>query len=464
MSFDLDKCIVDEHASVREALKQVDENHYGFVFSQNMNGQITGLATDGDIRRGLINGITLDDSILSCANPDFLWASIDSPREQLIKQLDSHIQFIPVFDNDRKLQYIVSKDFIPLSDEQDVYIRSRAPVRVSFGGGGSDLTHYFKATTGAVINAAISLYSHCVMRVRSDSKIIITSQDLEATLTAENLDDALAQEGPFELILSILHVVQPKFGFELSLNSDFPVGSGLGGSATLSAVVLGCFNKVRKDQWNQYELAEIAFQAERLRLGIAGGWQDQYASVFGGFNFIEFHAKENIVNQIRVHPDVVLELGESLVLCDTGVGHHSGNIHKDQKETMSSVAVKEMVNANVKLTYTIRNHLFRGNLEKFGECLDAGWQLKRNFSKMISNEHIDAIYNGALENGALGGKLLGAGGGGYFIFYVRPFEKFRLLDYLKSKNLAVQNFRFEQDGLKTWSSRGHLENPINSRK
>ena len=464
MSFDLDKCIVDEHASVREALKQVDENHYGFVFSQNMNGQITGLATDGDIRRGLINGITLDDSILSCANPDFLWASIDSPREQLIKQLDSHIQFIPVFDNDRKLQYIVSKDFIPLSDEQDVYIRSRAPVRVSFGGGGSDLTHYFKATTGAVINAAISLYSHCVMRVRSDSKIIITSQDLEATLTAENLDDALAQEGPFGLILSILHVVQPKFGFELSLNSDFPVGSGLGGSATLSAVVLGCFNKVRKDQWNQYELAEIAFQAERLRLGIAGGWQDQYASVFGGFNFIEFHAKENIVNQIRVHPDVVLELEESLVLCDTGVGHHSGNIHKDQKETMSSVAVKEMVNANVKLTYTIRNHLFRGNLEKFGECLDAGWQLKRNFSKMISNEHIDAIYNGALENGALGGKLLGAGGGGYFIFYVRPFEKFRLLDYLKSKNLAVQNFRFEQDGLKTWSSRGHLENPINSRK
>ena len=464
MSFDLEKCIVEEHASVREALKQVDENHYGFVFSQNMNGQITGLATDGDIRRGLINGITLDDSVLSCANPDFLWASIDSPREQLIKQLDSHIQFIPVFDNDRKLQYIVSKDFIPLSDEQDVYIRSRAPVRVSFGGGGSDLTHYFKATTGAVINAAISLYSHCVMRVRSDSKIIITSQDLEATLTAENLDYALAQEGPFELILSILHVVQPKFGFELSLNSDFPVGSGLGGSATLSAVVLGCFNKVRKDQWNQYELAEIAFQAERLRLGIAGGWQDQYASVFGGFNFIEFHAKENIVNQIRVHPDVVLELEESLVLCDTGVGHHSGNIHKDQKETMSSVAVKEMVNANVKLTYTIRNHLFRGNLEKFGECLDAGWQLKRNFSKMISNEHIDAIYNGALENGALGGKLLGAGGGGYFIFYVRPFEKFRLLDYLKSKNLAVQNFRFEQDGLKTWSSRGHLENPINSRK
>ena len=454
MSFNLAACVVDENTSVRDALKKIDENHYGFVFSCDADEKITGLATDGDIRRGLINGVTLDDVVLSCANSDFLWASIDSSREQLIKQLDSHIQFIPVFDNNRKLKHIVSNDYLPLSDEQDVYIRARAPVRMSFGGGGSDLTHYFNATSGAVINAAISIYSHAVMRVRSDSKIIIKSLDLGETLSADNLDDALLYEGTFGLIQSVLHVVRPEFGFEMSLNSDFPVGSGLGGSATLAAVVLGCFNKVRKDPWDQYELAEIAFQAERLNLGIAGGWQDQYASVFGGFNFIEFHADENIVNPIRVHTDTILELEESLVLCDTGVDHHSGDIHEDQKVAMSSAAVKEMVHANVKLTYTIRNHLLRGKLEKFGQCLDAGWQLKRNFSKMISNEHLDGIYNGALLNGALGGKLLGAGGGGYFIFYVHPFEKIRLLDYLKSKNLTVQNFRFEQDGLKTWSSRG----------
>ena len=460
MSFDLDRCVVAENTSVRDALKKVDENHYGFVFSKSADGGITGLATDGDIRRALIDGVTLDDNILNCTNPDFLWASVDSPREQLIKQLDSHIQFIPILDNTRRLMYIVSNDFLPLSDEQDVYIRARAPVRMSFGGGGSDLTHYFKASSGAVINAAISIYSHGVMRVRSDSKIIIRSQDLGATLTADNLDDALLHEGTFGLIQSILHVVRPTFGFELALDSDFPVGSGLGGSATLAAVVLGCFNKVRKDPWNQYELAEIAFQAERLNLGIAGGWQDQYASVFGGFNFIEFHVEENIVNPIRVHPDVVAELEECLVLCDTGIAHHSGDIHEDQKDTMSSAAVKELVDANVKLTYTIRNHLFRGNLEKFGECLDTAWQLKRNFSKMISNNHLDDIYSGALANGALGGKLLGAGGGGYFVFYVRPFEKFSLLDYLKSKNLTVQKFRFEQEGLKTWSSRGYLENSI----
>ena len=464
MSFDIDKCVVSENTSVRDALKKVDLNNYGFVFSKNADGGITGLATDGDIRRGLINGVALDDNILDCINPNFLWASVDSPREKLIKQLDSHIKFIPILDNARRLRYIVSNDYLPLTVEQDIYIRARAPVRMSFGGGGSDLTHYFKATSGAVINAAISIYSHGVMRVRSDSKIVIRSQDLGATLTANNLDDALQKQGPFGLIQSILHVVQPNFGFELSLNSDFSVGSGLGGSATLSAVILGCFNKVRQDPWNQYELAEIAFQAERLHFGVAGGWQDQYASVFGGFNFIEFNADENIVNPIRVHPDVVSELEASLVLCDTGIDHHSGNIHEDQKDAMSSAAVKKMVKANVKLTYTIRNHLFRGNLEKFGECLDSAWQLKRNFSKMISNDHLDGIYNGALANGALGGKLMGAGGGGYFIFYVRPFEKFQLLDYLKSKNLSVQTFRFEQDGLTTWTSRGYLENPVNSRE
>ena len=458
MNFDLSKCIVDETISIRGALKKVEENHHGFVFLRNSEEQIVGLATDGDIRRGLIRDVSLDDLITSCANHEFVWASVDTSREQLIKQLDGHIKFIPVLDDQRKLHHIVSNDFLPLSDEQELYIRARAPVRISFGGGGSDLTHYFKTTSGAVINAAISIYSHGVMRVRADSKIIISSEDLGATLSAKDLSDALNQNGPFGLIQSILHVVQPKFGFELLLNSDFPLGSGLGGSATLSAVVLGCFNKLRKDPWSQHEVAEIAFQAERLRLGIAGGWQDQYASVFGGFNFIEFHADENIVTPIRVNPDVVAELEESLVLCNTGLDHHSGNIHEDQKETMSSAAVRAMVDANVKLSYTIRNYLLKNNLQKFGESLNASWQLKRNFSKMITNEHIDSLYNGALSNGAVGGKLLGAGGGGHFIFFVRPFEKFRLLKYLESRDLSVQQFRFEQDGLKTWSSREYLKN------
>ena len=464
MSYDLNKCIVDKNVSIKDALKQVDENQYGFIFLSNEDGKVVGLATDGDIRRALINGAIIDAPISTCANTTFLSANVDTSRERLIKRLDGRIKFIPILDKAGKLKSVISKDYLPLGDEKATYIRSRAPVRISFGGGGSDLTHYFENSSGAVINTAVSIYSHGAMRVREDSKIIINSLDLNAKLTADNLEDALSQVGPFGLIQSLLHVVQPKYGFELCLNSDFPVGSGLGGSATLSAVVLGCFNMIRQDPWNQYELAEIAFQAERLHLGVAGGWQDQYAAVFGGFNFIEFNSEENIVNPIRVHPDIALELEESLVLCDTGIAHHSGNIHDNQKETMTSNLVQKMVKANVDLSYETRNYLLRGELAKFGECLDKAWRLKRNFSSMISNEHLDGIYEGALQSGALGGKLLGAGGGGFFVFYVPPFQKHALIRYLMSRNLTVKPFRFEPDGLKTWKSREQSNKTVSEEK
>jgi len=460
MKSNLSIYLLSENATINEALQKIEENHQGFVLLHDKSFLVVGLVTDGDVRRALIDGVAVDDLVSKASKSDFLYADVGASREQLLKKLDGHIRFMPIIDQTGMLHSVVSKNDLPLDDEGSIYIRSRAPVRVSFGGGGSDLTHYFKKNPGAVINTAVTIYSHGVMRVRSDSKIIIQSLDLGATLEAKDLEDAISQKGPFGLIQSLLHVVKPQYGFEMFLNSDFPVGSGLGGSATLSAAVLGCFNGTRQDKWSQHELAEIAFQAERLHLGIAGGWQDQYAAVFGGFNFIEFSPEENIVSPIRLQPDIALELEESLVLCDTGIDHHSGNIHNDQKQVMGSESVRKMVNENVELTYSTRKYLLRGDLVNFGECLDTAWRLKRNFSSMITNDHIDAIYEGALENGALGGKLLGAGGGGFFIFYVSPFKKHALIAYLKSKNLTIQSFRFEPDGLKTWTSREHVNHSI----
>ena len=127
---------------------------------------------------------------------------------------------------------------------------------------------------------------------------------------------------------------------------------------------------------------------------------------------------------------------------------------------MTSEAVQQLVKKNVELTYLTRKYLLKGDLVKFAECLGSAWRLKRNFSSMISSDHIDAIYEGALKNGAVGGKLLGAGGGGYFIFYVPPFKKNALINYLKSNNLTIQPFCFEQDGLKTWTSREHVNHAI----
>ena len=453
MKFELQNYLIDENSSLKSALEKIDAHHQGFLFTTNTQKSVTGLVTDGDIRRALINGIRLTDKISKCANVEFFWVDIDTPKESILKKLDSGIRFVPLLDEFKRLIYIITKDHLPLRDEEPVYVRSRAPVRVSFGGGGSDLTHYFSKNSGAVINAAISIYSHATLRLRSDNGINISSMDLDETLRAADLTEALNNPGKFGLIIAVLQVVRPDYGFDLYLNSDFSVGSGLGGSATITAAVLGCLNMFRNDKWDKYELAELAFQAERLHLGILGGWQDQYASVFGGFNLMEFGMDQNIVNPIRIDPDTLLELEESLVLCDTGILHNSGDVHKDQKESMKSKKISKLVKENVQLTYTIRNHLLRGRLSDFGIELNRAWQLKKKFSNSISSPEIDKIYQGALDNGASGGKLLGAGGGGYFIFHVFPFEKHRLCNYLASEGLMVKNFRFESNGVQSWAVR-----------
>jgi D-glycero-alpha-D-manno-heptose-7-phosphate kinase len=304
-----------------------------------------------------------------------------------------------------------------------------------------------------VINTTISLYSHATLRVREDEGILVHSRDLQQSLRAANLESALAQRGDFGLIQALLKTVHPQFGFELYLHSDFPIRSGLGGSAVVAAAVLGCFNQLRRDRWDLHELAELAFQAERLYLGIAGGWQDQYATVFGGFNFMEFRMEQNVVHPLRIHPDILLELEESLVLCNTGTSHDSGDIHEDQRAQMQQADLHRKAQANVELTYQIRNHLLRGRLLQFGQSLHEAWQIKRQLGSKISNARLDQIYADARANGAVGGKLLGAGGGGYFLFYAPPFRKLELIGAVERLGLRVQPFRFESEGLRAWSVR-----------
>lgn len=452
--------LISELAPLREALVRIEANHHGIILTSSASDIVSGLATDGDIRRKLLAGASLDDPIASCTNSEFVWADQATSRELLLKQLDHRIRVIPVLDAARRLVGIVSRDHLPMQVEERTYARARSPVRISFGGGGSDLTHFFAGEGGAVVNTTISLYSHATLRVRGDERVIIHSRDLGESLHADNLQGALAQPGRFGLIQALLKAVHPDFGFELYLHSDFPMNSGLGGSAVVSAAVLGCFNQFRQDRWDLHELAELAFQAERLYLGVAGGWQDQYATVFGGFNFMEFRMDQNIVHPLRIHPDILLELEESLILCDTGTPHDSGDIHQDQRQQMQQESIRQKVQSNVELTYRMRNHLLRGRLLQFGQSLHEAWQFKRQFSSKISNGRLDEIYEDALRHGAVGGKLLGAGGGGFFLFYVPPFCKHELIDNLESTGLKIHPFRFEQEGLRAWSARerkNHLE-------
>ena len=188
-------------------------------------------------------------------------------------------------------------------------------------------------------------------------------------------------------------------------------------------------------------------------MGISGGWQDQYATVFGGFNFIEFGKDNNVIHPLRLNKKTILDLQESLVLIKVGSGRNSGHIHDSQEDAMQDSQIKNKVEENVEHCYSMREHLLRGNLKDFGLGLSAAWQLKKQFNSEISNSSLDEVYNYALRNGALGGKLLGAGGGGFFLFYVKDFEKNSFLSAMKKKSLVHKAVFLDQDGVQSWTNR-----------
>jgi len=451
----LDRTLVTiaETETIEEAFRRLNANMLGILFAQDASGRIVGAVTDGDIRRRMLTGITIQDRVVSCINRKFVWAPTGGPREQILKLLDQRVHVVPILDGEGRLVDVFSRELFNLSEESEVFARARSPVRISFSGGGTDLTHYFVANDGgAVISATIKMYAHATLRRRSDPSIRIYSHDFRRTVEADNLAE-LGTGGDLALIKSVVRLIKPTYGFELEVSADFPVGSGLGGSAVVSSAIIGCFNEFRSDQWDRHEIAEMAFQAERLMLNIPGGWQDQYATVFGGFNHMEFFSDQNTIVPLRLDPNIIAELEESLVLCYVGAGRDSGAIHRDQKaqhETSDAVAAAAK---QKEVTRDIRRHLLRGQLLECGRLIDEAWHAKRKLSSKISSDAIDAIYDFAKQHGAVGGKLLGAGGGGYFMFFVRPFERYQLIAALEQQGHNCSRIMFEENGLRTWKSR-----------
>lgn len=447
------KYIIQDNLDLESALKKIEENKCGAVLVVDQNNTVKGLITDGDVRRLILAGRDTSEPVVQCYNPKFISVEEGASREKILKILDDQVSFLPVLNKENRLISVYTRKDFPIDQERSTLVRSRAPVRISFGGGGTDLTYFFSGNGGAVISATIRMYAHCELRKLDDHRIIINSLDLDKQVEVASVEKLFEHKG-FELIASLLKLINPHFGFELTINCDFPIGSGLGGSSAVLASILGCFNQFRGDPWDTHEIAELAFQAERIYLEIRGGWQDQYVTVFGGFNFIEFFMDENIIHPLRISNNILWELEENLVLCSTGFGRSSGDIHVDQKKKFMDGGRSEVPPMKIReLTYKIKSNLLRGNLREFGKLLHEGWCLKKQFSEAISSSYIDEIYDIAMSNGALGGKLLGAGGGGFFLFYSEGREKLRLVKKLKELGLSTQNISFELEGLQSWKVR-----------
>lgn len=331
--------------------------------------------------------------------------------------------------------------------------RSRAPLRLSFSGGGTDVSPYPEERGGVVLSTTIDKFCFATLHPRRDTRFSIHSLDLDL-VARYGSPRRIRLDGNLDLIKAVVKSLRARNGADLYVHTDAPPGSGLGASSTMVVALIGVLREWLNRPLTDYEVAELAYTIERQDMGIAGGRQDQYAATFGGFNFIEFHQDATVVNPLRIRPDVLNELEYRMLLCYVGQTRFSGriiekqmdNYRKGRKQTLAALdGLKD-------ITYEMKNALLRGRVDEVGDLLDQAWHYKRNLEEHISNPEIDKLYQRARRAGALGGKLPGAGGGGYFFFVCRSNRKHKVAEVVRKWGAQLVPVSFSASGVTAWKA------------
>ncbi len=336
--------------------------------------------------------------------------------------------------------------------------RSKAPLRIGLAGGGTDVSPYCDEYGGSILNATISLYAYANIEPITEPKIIIEAVDRN-----EHAEYDLANEIPIDGNLDLAagaynHIVKKygavPSGFKLTTYVDAPAGSGLGSSSTLMVAIIGAFCEWLQLPLGEYDIAHTAFIIEREELAMAGGKQDQYAATFGGVNFMEFYDQGRvIVNPLRIKRRVLFELGNNLVLYFTSTSRLSSTIIEAQAKNVTEKSEKpiEAMHQLKKQALMMKEALLKGQVDEIGPILDFGFKYKKQMAQGISNEMIDNIYDAALKNGATGGKVSGAGGGGFMMFYCPGNSRYNVIKALKEFGGEFRRYNVTDHGLFTWS-------------
>lgn len=333
-------------------------------------------------------------------------------------------------------------------------VRSRSPLRISFGGGGTDVSPYCDERGGVVLSATIDRFAYATVEPH-DSVIRVESLDYDASI-AYALDEAFVYDGQLDLMKAVLDRFRTDYGLaggvSIRLHNDAPPGSGLGSSSAVCVALIGALAAHCGIGLEPYRIAELAYRIEREDAGIKGGRQDQYATTFGGLNFIEFERGGAVVNPLRIRTETLLELEYSLVFAYVGGQHFSSHIIERQManfEHREADAVEAMDQLK-DVAHGLKRALLLGDVPAFGALLDEGWRAKKRMAEGISNPRIDTVYSAARGAGALGGKISGAGGGGFMFFVVDPSHRFDVQDALRLAGAEVVALSLTHEGLRTW--------------
>lgn len=335
--------------------------------------------------------------------------------------------------------------------------RSRAPLRLGLAGGGTDVSPYSELYGGAILNATIGLYAYATLELRDDNNISLVAYDRQETVELE-VSENLRLDGKLDLLKGVYnhlvkYYIKKPFGFTLSTYVDAPAGSGLGTSSTLVVSILGAFAECFSLPFGEYDIAQIAYAVEREDLKMAGGKQDQYTAAFGGVNFMQFLNDDRvIVNPLRIKQKYLDELEFNLLLYYTGKSRLSSSIIEEQSENVKKnkeVSIDAMHKLKEQANL-MKEALLKGKIDALGDILNFGWEFKKQMANSISNSFIDEIYDEALSAGAKGGKISGAGGGGFMMIYCPNNTRYNVMNKLNKFGGEFRPYNFTESGLTTW--------------
>jgi D-glycero-alpha-D-manno-heptose-7-phosphate kinase len=340
----------------------------------------------------------------------------------------------------------------------DVLVRARAPLRLGLAGGGTDVSPYCDLHGGYVLNATIDRYAYAVITPRHDRLARFEATDL-ARVDEMPLEGDTASGAELDLHRAVYRRMMQDFNqgrllaLTLSTFCDAPAGSGLGSSSTLVVAMVRAFVELLNLPLDDYTVAQLAYQIERVDCGLQGGRQDQYAATFGGFNFMEFYDRgRTLVNPLRIKQDIVCELEASLLLFFTGVSRASAGIIADQVNNVSSGALDaiEAMHGIKREAVAMKECLLRGDFDGLVQSMRTGWASKKQSARSVSNPYIEEVYQAAADSGALAGKVSGAGGGGFMMFFVSPARRMEVVRTLQGFAGQVSNCHFTSNGTQAW--------------
>ncbi len=332
-------------------------------------------------------------------------------------------------------------------------LKSRAPVRLDFAGGWTDVPPFSTEVGGAVVSASINRYTYATVKFMPQRKIKLTSSDYNMTIEADK-PSLLKYDGKLDLIKAAVKRLKLNNGLDLFVRSDAPPNSGMGTSASAGVCLIGTLNRMQNEKMTFHEIANLARALELEELNIAGGRQDQFSAAFGGINFMEFKDPVVLLSPLRLTNATICELEKQLVLCYTGISRLSGNIISKVmgQYIKGNTKTVDALHSMRKIAVDMKVALLNGDIDKFGVLLGDNWKNQKKLHESVTNPVVDGIFKIAMKHGAIGGKALGAGGGGCLLFYCEQNTEKNVKKALMEQNLQIIDFNFEFKGLQTWKT------------